>query len=570
MGYERMTIKKAIQMIDEKELLLPHIQRPFVWKQDVNNNQTKRFFDSILREYPFGTFLFWITADDIQMRKFIQDYEDGKGVKETYLKSIEIPGRKKTLVLDGQQRLQALYLALKGTYNGKELYFDVLSGDKSFLDKDSELKYNFEYFKHDEVEKRNIPTEHYWVRLKRIALVNENTVDIRDSILKEMEEKGFDVVKSLVNRVDVNVSQIKNQFTQDIINFYPIDSTVGKIIDYDEILEIFIRVNSGGTLLSKSDLMFSLIRLKWNEAEEQFEDLLNAMNGQDVFAFDTDFILKTSLVLLNKRARYEIKKFKGTDGLESIESKWPEIVKSFYWLRDFLNYASITSRAVLPSYNALIPILYFAYIHQCKPNAAKMKQNMQTWLYKTLLNNNFSGQSDNVIDTCSDVIKDHSSVNYFPYKEIEDTIYTKLNKRVDIHQHIIDGNVTLVLNLVYLFNKQITHFHPQLLGNSPEIDHIFPRSKMMRTYGKSSQNVNNIGNYMFLEKALNIGKGTKLPTEFFPKAEEELSKRDLNFYERNFIPTEPRLQQPENFEEFVEKRREIILDTIKKVLIYDE
>ncbi len=58
MKYESMSIKKAVQMIDEKKLLLPHIQRPFVWKQDGNNNQVKRFLDSILREYPFGTLLF--------------------------------------------------------------------------------------------------------------------------------------------------------------------------------------------------------------------------------------------------------------------------------------------------------------------------------------------------------------------------------------------------------------------------------------------------------------------------------------------------------------------------------
>jgi len=126
--YESMSIRKAVQIIDERKLLLPHIQRPFVWKQDRTNNQVRRFMDSIMRGYPFSTLLFWKTRDDIQVRRFVEDYKDGMNIKDTYIKSSELADKEKTLVLDGQQRLQTLYTALKGTYNGKELYFDILSG----------------------------------------------------------------------------------------------------------------------------------------------------------------------------------------------------------------------------------------------------------------------------------------------------------------------------------------------------------------------------------------------------------------------------------------------------------
>jgi uncharacterized protein with ParB-like and HNH nuclease domain len=123
MIYESISIRKAVQMIEEKKLLLPHIQRPFVWRQDRGNNQVRRFMDSIMREYPFGTLLFWRTRDDIQLRRFVEDYKDGMNIKSTYIKSTDFADREKTLVLDGQQRLQTLYTALKGTYNGKEMYF---------------------------------------------------------------------------------------------------------------------------------------------------------------------------------------------------------------------------------------------------------------------------------------------------------------------------------------------------------------------------------------------------------------------------------------------------------------
>src|SRR5208283_5501248 len=97
----------------------------------------------------------------------------------------------------------------------------------------------------------------------------------------------------------------------ELIYYYPIDSTTGRIIDYEEILEIFIRANSGGTILSKSDLMFSLMKLSWDDAEEEFEDLINVMNKQGAFYFSKDLILKSSLVLLDKSAKYAVDKFKG-------------------------------------------------------------------------------------------------------------------------------------------------------------------------------------------------------------------------------------------------------------------
>src|SRR4030042_2487005 len=123
MKYESMSIKKAVEMIDGKQLLLPHIQRPFVWKYD----QVKGFFDSIMREYPISTLLFWRTKEDVQIRRFIENYVEGMNIKDTYLKSSEYLDKEKWLVLDGQQRLQALYLALKGTYANNELYFDLMS-----------------------------------------------------------------------------------------------------------------------------------------------------------------------------------------------------------------------------------------------------------------------------------------------------------------------------------------------------------------------------------------------------------------------------------------------------------
>jgi hypothetical protein len=566
--YKSMTIRKAIQQIDERELLLPHIQRPFIWKQDKNHNQVKRFFDSILRDYPFGTLLFWRTRDQIQARAFISDYRDGMNVTGTYLKSSEYKAKEKLLVLDGQQRLQALYIALKGTYDGKELYFDILSGRDLFWDLQDELKYNFEYLTGDEATQLST-RDSYWVLLKDIALADEEWPTTKMKIFGEMQEAGIDTSDpDFQLQVDINGAKVVNRFAvQELIYHYTIDSTLGKPISYDEILEIFIRANSAGTPLGKSDLMFSLIKLNWEGAEEEFENLLGTINKQGAFRFDTDFILKTALVLIDKRAKFAVEKFKGIKGeenLKTIQHHWAKITESFSWLSDFLQFAGITSDDTLPSYNALIPILYYGFTKDNKIPSERIKNNIRTWLYRALLNGNFSGQSDGIIDTCTDVIKEHSTIDYFPFREIENTLSRKYNRIVGVTPSIIDSNASLILNLVYLENNQAINFQSILAGNTPEIDHIFPKSRMLRTYNQPGSIVNNIGNYMFLERSLNIDKTNKLPDTYFPDAIREQPE----FYEKNLIPADPSLHKADLFSEFVHKRRELIYGLVQRRLVY--
>ena len=125
MRNERNTIWKIVRSLNDAEsnggLWLPNIQRPFVWSED----QIAKLFDSIMREYPISTLLIWRTKVDVKHRKFINDWRDTLKVSDAYvMDNTDAKG----MVLDGQQRLQSLIIGLAGSYNGKELHFDVLSG----------------------------------------------------------------------------------------------------------------------------------------------------------------------------------------------------------------------------------------------------------------------------------------------------------------------------------------------------------------------------------------------------------------------------------------------------------
>jgi hypothetical protein len=116
---------------------LPNIQRPFVWTED----QMCRLFDSIMREYPISTLLIWKTKSAIRRRKFIDNF---RREMLAHLSEFYVPedDKKKCLVLDGQQRLQSLYIGLMGSYEVRELYLDILSGEIAAPD---DVKYKFAF-----------------------------------------------------------------------------------------------------------------------------------------------------------------------------------------------------------------------------------------------------------------------------------------------------------------------------------------------------------------------------------------------------------------------------------------
>ena len=122
--YQDDHILDIVEEINDK-YFLPHIQRPFVWRED----QMIRLFDSLLRGYPIGTFLFWRTKDDnVRRRKFIDIYFK-KYSKDFNIEKLRLEDAStredRILVLDGQQRLQSLFIALNGKYDAKELYFNL-------------------------------------------------------------------------------------------------------------------------------------------------------------------------------------------------------------------------------------------------------------------------------------------------------------------------------------------------------------------------------------------------------------------------------------------------------------
>ena len=125
MSYTPRSLFRLLELIDGGGLLLPHIQRSFVWEV----GQTERLFDSLMRDYPIQTLLFWRTAEGIRARRFMSVVDPEVDLSTLYDLNKSADGVEKVFVLDGQQRLQSMHSLFRGGMTSAggalEAYFDV-------------------------------------------------------------------------------------------------------------------------------------------------------------------------------------------------------------------------------------------------------------------------------------------------------------------------------------------------------------------------------------------------------------------------------------------------------------
>lgn len=552
------TLRRIVSFINNTDeqggLWLPNIQRKFVWSPD----QIESLFDSIMREYPISTLLIWKTNEEIKTRKFIENYSNSLKMTDYY----RLPNDKnKLLVLDGQQRLQSLYIALQGSYEGKELYIDILSGLES--NADNNIKYIFKFLETDISDKK-------WRKFKDLVFSNKPYDELAENIVDDLEEKELSIDDKKLIRS--NVARIVKLFkTDDVISYQELDSVeYPETYNTDDIVEVFIRANSGGTKLEKSDLLFSLLISNWNLAEEEIELLQTELNKEG-YNFTRDFILKTCLCLIDAGSKYDVNKFRKKENLEKIEENWGDINNAIKDVKDFIyGKTFIKSDKALPSYLSLIPIIYFRYHY--KEDWDKGVPNLNNWILRILLTGAFSGSPDGLIDQINRKINEKHSFS------IDDLNQLILNagRNINVTEDVILKEHYSGKGLYLLFNLWYSHFDftfvPAYKNNAPQIDHIFPQSKLKEikvTNPETGRKVmkykdferNQIANCMLLTLRENGagGKGAIPPNEWF-------ADKDDDYLDMHLIPKNPELWKMENYEDFIEERKKILVNNFMEII----
>jgi len=560
MGNKKETIRKFVSLINNEEeqggLWLPNIQRYFIWKEE----QIEGLFDSIMREYPIGSLLIWKTKESIKIRKFIDNYKEGLKLIDFYVPKNE---KIKLVVLDGQQRLQSLFIALRGSYNGKELYFNVLSGEE---DEEEDIKFEFKFIKPSKTD-----ISRGWVKVKEILYDNREYDEIAESIVEKIEKK-----KSLISLseeekrlIRKNILKLIKEFRdKENIAYTELDSVDNpEVYKLNDVVEIFIRANAGGTPLNKSDLMFSLLTAEWEEVEEDLTNFLEELNGT-AFNFIRDFILKTSLILIGAGAKYDVMKFRKEKNLRELQNNWEEIKNSIREIRDFLyKYTFIRADEALPSYLALIPLIYFNYKYPDKWKQLN-KELLSKWLTRVLLTGVFSGSSDTLLDA---LIRKIDEKRDFDINVINTEIINK-GRTISISEDSLLNTYysEKKLYLIFALWYQDMNFRPAYEGNIPWVDHIFPQSKLKEIKETNPETGRKIMKYKWWDRDqianLMLLSAEENRDEKKDKAPEEwLKDKDDKYFEIHLIPRNRELWQIGNFEKFVEERKKLIVDKFKKI-----
>lgn len=517
MSYKPRTLFRLIEEIN-KELFLPHIQRPFVWEEE----QMYRLFDSLMRNYPIQTLLFWRTKDEIKARKFMGEVKWDSDLSDFYEPSVSKEGVQKVFVLDGQQRIQSLYSIFSGAIqlsDGQraEAYFDATSGHEP----DDHGNFYTIRFSSQHLE---LP----WYRISDLIGRDsqKNSEDLSDTINDILDQRDHNsgippVLADLSNRqrrVRKNMSQLVSLLREEKHFWVQELDGVASQYPYKSILEIFIRVNSGGTKLDSSDLMFAAMKEGWDEIEEAIEETTELLNGTNL-SFDKTFPLKCLLAVHGKGVETNPEKFDGTEGrklLEQMGNGWDRAETAFLELRDFLkNDLKVYADKVVRSYNSFIPLFDYLY-HNPKPNE-RSKALMRAYYYKAQMFGWYGSSTDAVVNALHSLVGKVCSGG-FPLGDIKDHFRARGMQTELTAADLSDKRKRFILlNLVYVDQMGSSPFDVKFKGNEPHIDHIYPKHGLRTKLGLLTADIDTIGNFRFVGATDNIRKRAELPASYFSR-----------------------------------------------------
>ena len=352
--------------------------------------------------------------------------------------------------------------------------------------------------------------------------------------------------------------------------------------DLDRVLNIFIRVNSGGTTLSYSDLLLSIASAQWEErdARESIHALVDEINCEyGDFLFPRDFVLKSCLMLADLDLRWKVANFNRTN-MQKIEALWPRIEQAIRLTVETVGSFGFTGKT-LASTNALIPIVYYLFQRGNPSGFADSaafrsdRENVQRWLNVVLLKRTFGGVPDNVLRRMRDVIRVNHEL--FPFDaiaaDLKATVFALSFKKGEL-ETLLDGKY----GGPYTF-PLLAMFYPNLdFRHKLHQDHIHPRSHFtpseLKKRGISEElheafidRVDLIPNLQLLEGQPNIEKAAEPFADWLAKKCPEPQMRS-DYLKRNYIPTGG--YNLEQFLEFFVQRREALLATLRQLVGVDE
>lgn len=561
------TIADALRRIHEKNYVLPAIQREFVWKPE----QIEKLFDSLMQGYPFGTFLFWkveaATSDKFRFYDFVRNYHqrDASHCPE----HDALDHQSVIAVLDGQQRLTALNIGLRGTMATKQpnkwrsnpdafpvrtLRLNLLADTNP--DEDGNI-YEFKFLSDAQAAK---DTESYWFNVPDVLSMKDGF-----AILQTLTAAGLDL-KQVERAYPVLDRLYRVVHTENLINYYEEEAQ-----DIERVLNIFIRLNSGGTILSYSDLLLSIAVAQWKniDARAEIHKLVDELNRIGTgFDLSQDFVLKAGLMLSDiASVGFKVENFTSSN-MAILEKHWQAIRSALIRTVELAASFGLNGQ-VLRADSALLPIAYYLFLKESPSNYVTHSQfsadrrAIHAWLIRSLLKSSgiWGSGLDTLLTALREVIKEKGPTR-FPVDDIRYAMVQR-GKSLTFEAAEIDDMLYMEYGDKRMFGLLSLLFPFVDLRNQFHIDHVFPVSRFtrskLRKAGIVEENidpyldkVNQLPNLQLLEGAANNEKRAVMPSDWLDNLYSDAVSR-RHYEDKHDLGEVPATL--DGFDEFFESRR---------------
>lgn len=572
------TIKKALDKIASNKYVLPAIQREFVWSP----KQICMLFDSVMQGYPFGEFLFWSIepqrSADYRYYGFVREYHQRDNPHCPDLGPL--PNQQIIAVLDGQQRLTAFNIGLRGSISVKRphkwwsnpdafprrvLALDLLAPRKR--DENGNL-YTFEFIDPAYIGRKD---RHLWFRVSDILeMVSSPGPAMTDWLLEQdLEKKQHSHAHHILDRL------YRVVHTEPTVAYYEETNQ-----DIEHVLSIFIRRNSGGTILSYSDLLLSIATSQWTtlDARKEVHSLVDDLNriGPSL-ELTKDFVLKAGLMLTDiASVGFQVRNFTQAN-MAVLEQNWPKIRKALIETVQLVTGFGFNAKSIRAT-SSLLPIAYFVYrigaptdfdYHE---RYAKDREAIRGWLIRSILKTSgiWGSGLDTLLTALREVLQEVCLIR-FPVTEMK-RVMAKRGKSLEFSIEEIEDLADMDLKdsrifaLLALLSPFIDYQHHQF-----HIDHVFPKSRFtprrLRSTGVEDAKIDEfidcadrIGNLQLLEGTVNLEKRATMPAKWIEARFQNNDKNRRNYCDLYFLQDIP--IEMTQFLTFYEKRRERIYDSI--------
>lgn len=521
------SIHDLLGQIRKREILLPEFQRGYVWNRD----QVRLFIQSLYKGRPTGHFLIWKT------------YKPSKTRGET------TPGDGHTLLLlDGQQRLTSLYTLFEGKpppfYEGEDLFFNLYF---------NVVTEEFRFW-----QKTIMEGDPSWISVH--GFLSEG-IEIFIKALPTIEKAAHDVYVEHLDRL-ARLHGIRNYQFQ-------LDTLADESLTVEEVVEIFNRVNSAGTPLTKADLAIAHVCSVWPEAREQLRTFSGEMDKHG-FGVDLNFLVRSVAAVASGSVLLEGTFYKVP--VEDLQLAWKQVRQAFEHLVNVLRHeAYVDHKDHLATDYALIPPTVYLAKHGGAFTDERTKAQFIRWIFLASIWSRYSGSTDTKLQRDVAAVLDHDH----PVQALIDGILDERG-RIQLEAKDLEGKgaSSAVFKFSYIvarsrnardwFTGQVLYNKAVGAANGLESHHIFPTAFLKKSgYDLSGDRRHNeVANRAFLTQKANKKISASAPSDYLPAVQGEFP----GVLQAQSVSMNPDLWTYENFELFLIERRKLLAKAMNDYL----